>query len=193
MSVLGIYFNNIGQAGQNPQFVYIDTDETVAQITAAGFLNKFVIQGEPFNESLMAVVTTKTTPSAKNIDTGLYNITFSDGNWSLTPLTSQILLPQSNMFLGNDAGVAQATSVGGVIKFFDQVLTSGGSTSLVIPIPGIDPSLDAAFTSISEPGSNSAIILAGSVTIDQLTITFNVDPGNDCLFHYFILRVPFFT
>lgn len=82
MPILSVKTDNIGQSGQVPQFVYIQTNDTTDAVTAAGYLNSIIAEGIPLKTSYMALVTTSSTPNAVPT-TGLYTISVSSENWSL--------------------------------------------------------------------------------------------------------------
>lgn len=81
MGILNLTVGNVGQSGQQPVWVYIDTNNTFTAVQAAGYLNDFSSQ---LNESYMALVTTRATPNATTIGTSIFDITKSGANWSLT-------------------------------------------------------------------------------------------------------------
>lgn len=64
MAILSINTYPTGLVDVNPTIVYINTNDTIATVTAAGYLNKAVQQGFVFNEYMKALVATKTSPNA---------------------------------------------------------------------------------------------------------------------------------
>lgn len=96
MPILNIQTDQVGQAGVFPAIVYILTNDTLAEVTAVGYLNtitdKFHI---PLSEADMALVTTKTSESATLTSVGWFAITFAAGNWSLVAPTAagNVILP----------------------------------------------------------------------------------------------------
>jgi len=131
MTILNVSFNNVGQAGQLPQFIYIDTNNTVTQVTAVGFLNKLVSEGLPINESLLAVVSTRATPSAKQVSVDIFNITYSGGNWSLTASTDLMALPDAQIYVGNSGGVATPVTMSGDVTL-DNAGVSAISAGVIV-------------------------------------------------------------
>lgn len=85
MAILNVNVNQVGQAGVFPALVYILTNDTVAEVTTAGYLNGLVKQNIPLSEADMALVTTKTTPNATSTQVGWYEVSKSGDNWSLVP------------------------------------------------------------------------------------------------------------
>lgn len=84
MGILNFSLQSVGQTGQDPSIIYFNTDNTVAEVTTAGYLNKFVAQGNIILDSQVAVVATRTTPNARVSSANYYTISFSGGNWTLT-------------------------------------------------------------------------------------------------------------
>lgn len=86
MAILNVQTQNVGQAGTYPNFVYIETNNTTAQVESAGFLNGIVSEGVALNDKQMALVSTKLSPSAKESQTNLYQIQYSGGDWTLVSI-----------------------------------------------------------------------------------------------------------
>lgn len=162
MPIKSIYFNNIGKAGVNPQIIFIETDDTYAQVTAPGFLNKAVAEGEPISDNQMALVTIKTSPNARTTSTKFFNVVHQNGMWSL------------------------GTSIGG-IKFFGQKITPGGAAVESFSIPGLLPT-DLAFTQMVNNLPNGASIVEVNCLTNFMQVNFSADPGNGAAFNYQILR-----
>jgi hypothetical protein len=218
MAILGIYFNNVGQTGQNPQFIYIDTNDTVAQVTVPGFLNASVASGIPISESLMAVVTTRATPNAATIAVNLFNITFTNGQWSLTSINNQLALPNDQIFIGNSSNVAAPVTMSGdatisntgvltvanaaitlaklaagvapaaIVKFAAQYTTVGGAAAEAITVTGAVAATDRAFVQLVNQGPNTVTVLTAVVTANTLTVTFSGNPGAGAIINYQLLR-----
>lgn len=95
MAIKNIVLNVTGLVGVKPRVVYIDTDDTLATVTTAGYLNKAVQQGFSFQEDDMACVTTKTTPAATTVEVAWLEVSYSSPNWSLVPTGSpgEVVLP----------------------------------------------------------------------------------------------------
>lgn len=80
---MNVQFNNMGQSGVQPQFLYINTNDTPDAVIAVGYLNKLVNEGLPISQYEMALVVTKSTPSSISPIVNLYQITNTLGQWSL--------------------------------------------------------------------------------------------------------------
>jgi len=83
MPIKNITIGSTGLSGVTPRIVYIDTNDTVAQVTATGYLNQSVQNGYSFSESDMCLVTTKLTPNATSTAVGWLEVSYVSPNWSL--------------------------------------------------------------------------------------------------------------
>lgn len=83
MPIQAINLNNAGQGGVLPQIVYIETNDTLATVLTAGYLNHVVAEGLPITSSTMALVATKASVNASQYSTQWLQVTLSGGNWSL--------------------------------------------------------------------------------------------------------------
>lgn len=113
MPILNVQVDTAGQAGSAPKFIYILTNDTIAEVTAAGYLNGLVAQNIPLSESDMALVATKTSPSATSTQVSLFDVSKSGANWSLTPNASQLTLANGQLFVGNASGIATGVTMSG--------------------------------------------------------------------------------
>lgn len=96
MPILNIQPNKMGQSGVFPAMVFILTNDTLAQVTAPGYLNGVVQKfGIPLSEADIALVTTKTSPNSRSTQVGWFAVTQTNGNWGLTSTTSaaNVVLP----------------------------------------------------------------------------------------------------
>lgn len=84
MPILNIVTSQTGQVGLAPKWVYIATNDTLATILTTGYLNKAVQNGATFREDDMALVSTKTSPSASTTQCAILEISYSPSTgWSL--------------------------------------------------------------------------------------------------------------
>lgn len=145
-----------------PALVYIETDNTLAEITADGYLNSAVAMGNQFDERMMALVSTKTTPTATAAQVGLFDVAYSGGNWSLTASNSTISLADAHILVGDANGVAQDVALSGdatisdvgvlsinsdILKYVEVDLTSAQLLGMyaapveIIPAAGADTAI----------------------------------------------------
>lgn len=113
MAILNVTSYPPGLVDVIPSVVYIETNDTLATVTAAGYLNKKVQQGFVFQESMMALVSTKATPNATAVAVGWFDVSHSGDDWSLTPSNGLITLPNAQILVGSAAGIATPVAMSG--------------------------------------------------------------------------------
>lgn len=65
-----------------------------------------------------------------------------------------------------------------------QLTTVGGSPTEVFTVTGANPG-DFILTQLVNDGTNNVSILSADVTgVNQITVVFSADPGNDAIFNY---------
>lgn len=218
MSILSVNVDTVGQSGVEPKFIYINTNNTVAEVIAAGFLNGIVKEGIPISESNMALVATRATPNAKAVQVNLFDITYANGDWSLSANSTPLSLANGQIFVGNAGGIATGVTMSGdatisntgvittgngaitlaklaagvapagVVKFMGQHTTVGGSASEAITVTGAVAATDRAFVQVVDNGTGNVTVLEAVVTDNTLTVTFSGDPGADTIINYQLLR-----
>ena len=128
MPILNVQVQSIGASGQKPYVYYIQTNDTLAQVTTAGYLNKLSSEGIPLSTDSIAVVSTKASVGAKTSSTGWFGLTQSSGafpQWSLTSNDSTFALPSGDIFVGNGSGIATAVALSG-----DATLANTGAMTI---------------------------------------------------------------
>ncbi len=81
MSVISIQTGVTGLAGVNPCIIYIDTTNTVAEVTTSGFLDGAKSEGFTFHSKQMALVSTQI---AGVYTTNFYTVAVSSSTGSVT-------------------------------------------------------------------------------------------------------------
>lgn len=170
MAILSINSYPAGLVDVNPTIVYINTNDTIATVTAAGYLNKAVQQGFVFNEYMKALVATKTSPNATAVAVTWYDVSKVGDDWSLTASNEQLLLPSAQLFVGNASGVAQARALSGdatisntgVLTIANNAITTAkildANVTLAKLAAGITPSHIIKFAGKENNGGGSATI-----------------------------------
>ena len=69
MSIISFNINNLGQSGVFPGQMTIQTNDTLATVLVAGYLDKLHEEGIPFLNGWMAEVSTKPSPASHEVDT----------------------------------------------------------------------------------------------------------------------------
>lgn len=80
MPIISTSFNDVGNAGQVPSIVRIETDDNLATVLTTGYLNVLAHQNFPLSENSIALVSTGV---GVNQSVTIMAMTFSNGNWSL--------------------------------------------------------------------------------------------------------------
>jgi hypothetical protein len=87
MGVLTCQTVQAGLVGVLPSFAYINTNDPLATVLTAGYLNHEVQQGAIFQLPCMATVVTQETPGGA-VRVGTFQVIHSGANWSLQSLSS---------------------------------------------------------------------------------------------------------
>lgn len=111
MPILNFQANTVGQAGQTPKFIYLNTNDTIATVITPGYLNGLVAQGNPIGEIDMAVVATSITPYSKSVQVSLYDVDNIDGQWSLVPFGTIEPSLNGQVIIGSNGAPAVANTL----------------------------------------------------------------------------------
>lgn len=98
--------------------------------------------------------------------------------------TAKIL--NANVTLGK---LSSGITPKGVIKQIDFAVTIGGSATEIFAYPGIENE-DWMFAQMVNNGTNNVTIISISPGVDQFTVVFSGNPGNDTQFYFMSLRAP---
>ena len=218
MSIISITPGQTGLVGVLPSVAYINTNDTIAEVTVTGYLNREVANGIQFSLPCIAAVSTQTSPTAAPV-VAWYQVQHVSPNWSLVgPINGSIALPSGDIFVGNVSGIATAVAMSGAATLSNTgVLTlSAGSVDLTNLAAGLTPSSIVKFSGTNAYGGGSAsttITVTGmlatdlpfvqiqasttAVTVEKVTPSSNTitilmsgDPGAATTFSYQVLRVP---
>lgn len=84
MPILNIVTSQTGTVGVLPSISYINTSDTIAEVTTSGYLNNSVQSSlASFSLPCMCLVSTVASAGVQPIP-GWYALSFSAGNWLLT-------------------------------------------------------------------------------------------------------------
>jgi hypothetical protein len=188
MAILGFQLSQVGNAGVVPRFIFINTDNTIAEVTTAGYLNSFVAQGNNISETDMAVVITRATPNARAAQVNLMDISFSNGDWSLGTNSTPSTLLNGLIFVGNASNVATGVSMSGdatianngVVTIANNAITNAKvSTSAAIaytklasmPVGSILAGASGSVPTATAMSGDATISGTGAVTIANSAVT----------------------
>lgn len=85
MAILQYQAGQAGLAGVFPSISYISTDDTIAEVTTAGYLNHLQAEGASLPRGAIALVATIASAGAPPVS-NFYHISYSSGNWSLSAI-----------------------------------------------------------------------------------------------------------
>ncbi len=89
MPILNYTPVQLGLVGNQPNLALLETNDTLAQVLTAGYLNALVHQrGGVLNTLEMMLVSTKLTPSDPNSMTQFLSVSYTAPNWSLVPTSA---------------------------------------------------------------------------------------------------------
>ena len=88
MPILNVQLDSVGHSGVVPRIIYIATNDTLAEVTAAGYLNNLVTSNILISENDIVLITTKTSPSAIPISCSWLAVSKTGNDWSLVTVTS---------------------------------------------------------------------------------------------------------
>lgn len=160
MAILNVVTSVTGLVGVTPRIVYIDTNDTLATVTTAGYLNAAQANGASFKESDMALVTIKASPSATSVQVAWLEVSYSAGDWSLVAAESTSPLASAHIFVGNAAGVATDVAMTGDIGISNTGVTA--IQSGVIVNADINASAAIAYSKLAALPSTNILVGNGS-------------------------------
>ena len=158
MAILNVVTSVTGLVGVTPRVIYIDTNDTLATVTTAGYLNAAQANGAGFKESDMALVTIKSSPSALAVQVAWLEVSYSAGDWSLVAAQSTQPLASGHIFVGNASGVATDVAMSG-----DATMANTGALTIAngaITNAKVSASAAIAFSKLA--ALTSAHILVGN-------------------------------
>lgn len=113
MGIINITPGQTGLVGVLPSLAYIDTTDTIAEVTTTGYLNKEVANGLQFSLPCIAAVSTRVTPATAP-KVGWYQVSHVGADWSLVAASNDIIaLADTLIFVGNASGIATAVAMSG--------------------------------------------------------------------------------
>jgi hypothetical protein len=159
MGIINVTPVQAGLVGVLPSLCYINTDDTIAEVTATGYLNKEVANGLQISLPCIAAVSTKATPTSA-AQVGWYQVSHVGANWSLVIGSNEVIaLPNGQILVGNASNIAAAVAMSG-----DVTINNAGVTAIaagVIVNADINAAAAIAFSKLA--ALTSGQILVGSV------------------------------
>jgi hypothetical protein len=153
MPILNTLIYPVGQSGIAPTVVLIQTNDTVATVTQAGYLDGLVKEGFVLSQAMMALVVTTPTPSSTNYQPGFYTVSITGNKiYSLVPYPVPIPPVNAWLLTGNEPTGDQFLGTLGLQTLFLQ------TNSIVVA--SFDPAQNISFFP-----NNFTISAAGIITI----------------------------
>jgi len=198
MTIISQHIDTIGATGQRPRFIYIETDNTNAEVSAAGFLAPLLAQGFVFQSTDMAVVSTKLTPSALQSQVYLYSLAITGNTVQLSVLAP----PTSGSWgIGGNSGLPGGTQVFGTLDADDIEFKANNFDYMAFDVATL--SLNIVSSNFNVTSSNVSTILSTNVTVDgtataaigslgtPVTTVGNNDlPGNSVVIDSVVVTMP---
>lgn len=180
MSILSVTPSQTGLAGVVPNIIFIDTNDTLAAVTTANYLNSVASQNIPLADSNMALVSTKTSPSAAAVQVAWLEVSRSGDNWSLVPIggpgsvtlptTANHLAVYNNTTGGLSQDAATAINVGNIQAGLS------GTAGYVSSFPATLAKGSLHLTAVANTGDTITTI--SNVPMGQASTISIPDPGN---------------
>ncbi len=171
MGILNITTSQPGIVSVLPNIAYINTNDTIAEVTTAGYLNKEVANGFQFTLPCIAVVSTKATPTSV-AQVGWYEVQHVGANWSLDAGSNTAIgLTNGHIFVGNASNIATDVAMSG-----DVTISNTGVTAIaagVIVNADINAAAAIAFSKLAALTSGN--ILVGSAGNVPTSVTMSGD------------------
>lgn len=164
MAILNIQQGQAGLSGTNPSWVYIDTNDTLATVTASGYLNGALREGVSLSNKQMALVTTVASVGAAP-QSVMLSVSIAAGVASL--VAPEVSIPAPLIVPGNiQAG--QSGTAGALLSYPSTAskgflelaaVANSGNTGTIISNVAMG---QASTVSIPDPGNAAGRFLVGA-------------------------------
>lgn len=152
MPILSIFVETTGQAGREPKIIYINTNDPISEVIQPNYLNQTAAQGVSFYETDIALVSTKSSPSAKEAQVNFFDVSRDGKNVSLILKTGGTITGGQNV--GAGPGQVFKEVSGDLLSFRTitgtNIVVSTTSTEVsLVGNPPFDPA--ASYDGVSNP------------------------------------------
>lgn len=162
MSIINAKLDQAGLANIYPRWVYIETDDSVADVSENGYLNNLDKQLYPLSDKMVALVSVKDSSVARESNVVVMEVKQSGDDWSL-------VLPQSHQ-----------------IKYAGKIADGGGSATIALSVDGVLES-DVVDAQV-EASTNAVSVQKVTPSADTITVVLSGDPGAATIISYWALR-----
>lgn len=180
MPILSIQNNDPGQAGVVPNIVRIETNDSVATVTATGYLTDAVRSGQlVISETTVCLVCTSTTDGIPATEVGWYEAAYSAGEWSLvsTAAPGSVVLPTIANHIATYTDVVGTLSEDAATAINGGNIQAGlsGTAGYLASFPGTAAKGSLRVTAVANTGNTVTTI--SNAAMGQASVVSIPDPG----------------
>ncbi len=183
MSIKYIQIGQVGVSNVTPSWVYIETNDTIATVTTAGYLNGAASEYvNTLKDNMMALVSTKTTPGL-GVRPILYllQLKVSAGIWSLSSPAVDVPVPfivQGNIQAGSNGVPGDFISFPADANKGSLVFAAVDNTGNTVTTLSNAAMGQASVISIPDPANAIGRLLIGATATPFITGDFPVNSGS---------------
>lgn len=182
MGIKSIKPDQAGLAAVKPKCIYIDTDDTLATVLTTGYLNSLVKYNNiTLDDYDMALVTTKTSPSASVTSTGWLEVSHVGNDWSLIPTGSPgtVILPTIANHIATYTNTTGTLSEDPATAITGGNLQAGlsGTAGTVSSFPGTAASGSLSLAAVTNSSGNFPTTISNAGAILQTQVISIPDAG----------------
>lgn len=171
MAILNIVLSQVGVVGVSPSIAYIATNDTLATVTTAGYLNQAVQQGNAFDDKMMCLVTTKTSPTATVTSVGWLEVSHVGSNWSLIPTGSpgSVVLPTvaNQLVHATNTTGTLSTDAANVVNLGNITAGSSAVAGSLTSFAGTGSAEFLRLAAINNTGGNFSTTISNTASVGQ--------------------------
>ena len=182
MSIKYIQVGQTGVSNNTPSWVYIETNDTIATVTTAGYLNGVASEYvNTLKDNMMALVSTKTSPGLGTRPVlYLLQLKVSAGVWSLSAPATDVPVPfivQGNIQVGSNGIQGFFISYPATANKGSFVFEAVANTGNTVTTFSNDAMGQATTISIPDPANAAGQVLVGATATPFTTGNFPVNSG----------------
>ena len=183
MPILSIQVGQAGVSNRTPSWVYIETNDTFATVTTAGYLSGAAHEYvNTFQNNMMALISTKSSMSIGVIPVVYIMQIQNSGNgvWSLIVSGSDVVLPTTAShiatYTNTTGGLSEDPAVAITAGGLQTGLPTGGSPGVLTVYPSAASKGSFSIDATANTGNTSTILT--NVAMGQLSFIGIPDPAN---------------
>lgn len=194
MPIISTSFNDIGNAGQVPNIVRMETDDSLATVLVPGYLNVLTHQNLPLSETSVVLVSTG---AGVNKAVTSMRMSFSGGDWSLELLEGyqesldNLTLPTATVASGDKVLIQDISDSNKLKTVTAQSIADlgggGGGVLQAVSVPMTSAEFKDLLTNpkliVAAPGAGK-LIVGYSIVIELLYGTTQYADGSGVALYY---------